>query len=446
MLQHVKNRFRLFLLSAVLWTGFSCISIGQVLPPLGLGSTNYNRLWHFRNAVESSATPITVLAFGDSVSQTYRSIQLFLFEALQTRIGSSGYSLLPSGSWWQPGGGTWLTNLTSEWWTLHSIVPPGGSLIFSGNQGGSGSVSCNKLGVFWIAQPDGGNFTLSASTNGGTWSPPLLSLDGFSPTPTGRFQTIELPKELYRIRLDGVNGTNIVLGPQFIDTTVAGLHVAFMAQDGANLNEVFSISTNVLYPIISALNPQLVVWHMKELADLGQTELSNRLYDLGALWKVAVTNGDVLYVGTPYDIHDVTGQFTPTQNELVRAAAIRDNQAYADCMSPCVSYQSMTNNGFLDDTIHPSNKCNSFLANRIWNEAGFFGLRAGRQVSLRTSAGLDTVEWATTPAVNYTLQTTSDWATWSNVVSTVGDGTTHMYTNHTEIGTPLFFRLRLSGN
>ena len=121
-----------------------------------LSSTNLDRLMHFRSAVEASAGPVTVLAFGDSVSAPYRSIQLFLFESLQNRLGSSGYSLLPDGAWWQPGAGTWLTNQTSDWWTLHAVVPPGGSLLFTGADGASGSVNCDKLGVFWIAQPNGG--------------------------------------------------------------------------------------------------------------------------------------------------------------------------------------------------------------------------------------------------------------------------------------------------
>jgi hypothetical protein len=289
-------------------------------------------------------------------------------------------------------------------------------------------------------------FTLSVSTNGGPWSTPLLNLDGSSPTPTGRFDSFELPKQLYRIRLGGISGTNIILGPRFLDTSSSGVNVAFMNQDGANLDQVFSISTNVLYPILSALNPQLVVWHMKELEDLGQTELSNRLYNLGSLWKAAITNGDVLYIGTPYDANDLTSSFTPIQNSLVREAAVRDNQAYIDCMTPCVSYQSMTNNGFLDDWIHPSNKCNSFLADLVWQETGFFALRVPRQISIESGAGFSIVAWPTTPGVNYTLQTSTDYLNWSDAITAAGDGATQSYTNHLELDGSKFFRLRLNGN
>ena len=80
--------------------------------------------------------------------------------------------------------------------------------------------------------------------------------------------------------VDGLGGTNLILGPRYLDSTSTGVNVAFMCQDGANLNQLFSLPTNVVAPIIAALNPQLVIWHMKELADIGESALSNRLNDL----------------------------------------------------------------------------------------------------------------------------------------------------------------------
>jgi hypothetical protein len=115
---------------------------------------------------------------------------------------------------------------------------------------------------FWIATPGGGAFNISVSTNGGPWSAPLLRLDGYSPTPAGHYTNLALARQFYRLRLDGVAGTNAILGPQYLDSASTGVNVAFMTQEGANLDQLFALSTNVLYPIFSALNPQLVVWHL----------------------------------------------------------------------------------------------------------------------------------------------------------------------------------------
>jgi hypothetical protein len=396
--------------------------------------------------LDRSNGPVTILAFGDSVSQTYRSIQLSLFARMAANFGSAGYSLLVpwNAALFETGGGASITSATTNWWTPHAILPPSGFVLWTNQIDSSGSLPCDDVGVFWISQPDGGQFTLSVSTNGGPWSDPLLTLDGYSPVPAGRFKSIVLNRQPYRIRVDGLAGTNLILGPRYLDRASSGVNIAFMCQDGANLNQIFSLPTNVLAPVISALNPQLVVWHMKELADIGQSGLSNRLYDLEALWKSSVTNGDVMYIGTPYDLSDLTTVWTPIQNALVRQAAVRDHRAYIDCMTPCVSYQWMTNNGFLDDTIHPSNLCNSFLANIVWDQLGLSGLRADRLLNVESLAAGFRLVWFTGPGLSYELQSSSDLMQWSNLTSTIGDGTVQAYTNSSSSSTTHFFRLRIT--
>jgi len=219
--------------------------------------------------------------------------------------------------------------------------------------------------------------------------------------------------------------------------------VTFIYQDGASLDWVFSISTNVLCPILSAINPQLVIWHMKELADIGETGLSNRLCDLEALWRASVTNGDALYIGTPYDIHDVSSVFTP-QNRLVRQAAVRDGRAYVDCMTPCVCYQWMTNSGFMDDAVHPSNNCNRFLAEIVWKQLGLFCLRSDRHLALDVLGGIARLCWMTTTNITYELQSSTDLIHWTGLETMNGDGRTHVYTNGSSMVRSRFFRLSLT--
>jgi hypothetical protein len=411
-----------------------------------LSSTNLEMTHNFWNAVESSNGPVTVLAFGDSVSESWRSLQLFLFARLQSQFGVAGYTLDDySGTTdWQPSNGTTISDPSTNWWTGHGLLPPGGFLFWSNQNDPSGSLVCDRVGVFWIAQPGGGAFTLSVSTNGDYWSDALLTLDGYSPAPVGRYASAALDRQPYRLRVDGVSGTNIILGPQYLDTTSSGINVAFMTQDGANLDQIFSLSTNVLYPILSALNPQLVVWHMKELADIGATDLSNRLYDLEALWQAGVTNGDVVYVGTPYEVNDLTQVFTPIQNGLVRQAALRDQRAYLDCMTPCVSYQSMTNNGYLDtDGLHPNNLCYSFLEGIAWEQLGFYALGVDRQLTINQADTGVRLQWATVPNVTYQLQSSTNLVDWVSLGSFAGDGQSQAYTNPISASSSVFFRLSL---
>lgn len=411
-----------------------------------LSTTNREQIQHFWQAMDRSNGPVTVLAFGDSVSDSYRSIQEFVFGDLAAKFGLAGYTIGNFDNFllWTLTNGASISQPTTNWWAAHGLLPSGSSIFWTNQSSATGSLLSDQVGVFWVAQPGGGAFTLSVSTNGGEWSGPLLTLDGYGTSSAGRYASLPLPPQPYRLRVDGLSGTNVIIGPQYVLNGSAGINVSFISQDGANLDKVFAVSTNVLYPILSALNPQLVIWHMKELADIGATELSNRLYNLEALWQNSVTNGDIVYIGTPYDMDDLTSVFTPVQNQLVRQAAVRANRAYIDCMTPCVSYQWMTNNGFLDDTIHPSNTCNGFLADIVWQELGLFALRTDRELALDLVGGFARLHWNTSPNINYELQSSSDLIHWTSLETVPGDGGPHSHTNFNSTVSDTFFRLSLT--
>jgi hypothetical protein len=60
-----------------------------------LATTNQWRIQSFWNAVEASNSPVTVLSFGDSVSEDGLSIQKQLFLRLQNHFGSNGIAFGP---------------------------------------------------------------------------------------------------------------------------------------------------------------------------------------------------------------------------------------------------------------------------------------------------------------------------------------------------------------
>lgn len=431
-------------LLALHWVG--CPGHAQPASDPELGAVNRLHTPRFWKAVEQAAGPVTVLAFGDSMSASWQSVQLELFSRLQTNLGTSGYALqnFRDRTLWQYGGGAAVAHYNTNWWTLHGALPAGGFIFWTNRSDPTGSVLCDQVGVFWVAHAGGGSFALRVSTNGQSWSEPLLTLQGFSPDRVGRHASLPLPRGHYRLRVDGLSGTNAILGPQYLDRATHGVCVAFMAQEGAHLNQIFALPTDVLYPILAALNPQLVVYPMKELADIGELNLSNRLFALEALWQAGVTNGDVVYLGTPYDYRDATLEHTPRENRLLRQAALRDGRAYLDCMTPCGSYAAMVTNGFISDGIHPNKACNTFLADVIWPQLGFFALRADRQLTLTRGADALHLGWASATNLTYELQTSPNLADWTPLARLPGNGQQRHVTLPPPGATPVFFRLSLS--
>jgi hypothetical protein len=243
--------------------------------------------------------------------------------------------------------------------------------------------------------------------------------------------------------VDSLSGTNFIIGPQYLESTSSGVNVAFMDQDGVSLEEIFAVSTNVLFPILRALNPQLTIWHMKDVADIGSVSFCNRLAQLENLWRVCHINGDVVYLGTPYEYRDTQWNLSPTQNQLVRDSAIQNGRAYVDCMNPCVSYEAMVTNEFINaDGVHPTFKCNDFLADVCWRQLGFFALRADRRLRV-DKAGGDAVRisWPTVTGITYPLESSADFSAWQPLQAQAGDGSLQAYTNAAL--TNLYYRLRL---
>ena len=197
---------------------------------------------------------------------------------------------------------------------------------------------------------------------------------------------------------------------------------------------MFSLSTNVAYPILSAIDPQLVVVHMKELGDITAVNLSNRLFDLEAMWENCVPNGDIVYIGTPWEEQDLTSDRTKAQNKIFREAAIRDNRCYVDCMTPMVSYQWMNDHGYFfepDDKVqkHLNKKGSQVLADILWEKLGCYALRLDKQLHLNRTSDEVVLDWASREGVAFELQSTTNLTSWDSRYSVSGDGTQLGWTN-----------------
>lgn len=391
-----------------------------------LGSVNLHSLASFTISAEASGEPVRVLSLGDSLQAPHRSIGRHLYPSLRSNIGFSGIALpgqTPNLALSQLSGGASVILGDSTWWQPSFEIPAGGSTSWSNQTSATGSLRATRAGIHYIATPHGGMLNVSVSSNGGSWML-LESLDCFSPAAQGRFASWPLATGDYRLRVDGLSGTNRVLGPEIVNTNTSGLVQIFLQRDGVNLSQILGTPPAVLNAVLSNLNPHLVVWHMKELADLNfdQQLLSNRLDQLEAVFRSAIPRAAVIYIGTPFEARDQASDHTRTQNRVVREAAIRNGRTYVDCMTPFVSYEAMQAAGHLDDAVHPSNLCYQEISRKLWNELGFFALRAPKTLGILQQGQSVILRWNTTNTVMYQMEGSTNLTEWDFLEGTAGGG------------------------
>lgn len=413
---------------------------GLDCPADDFSTTNREALPHFWRAAEEKQRPVTVLSFGDSMADSYRSPSCYLMGKLEARLGTAGYSFnnYRNQIYIQASNGTTVVPASPLWFTDHLSVPPGGSVAWQ-NQTSPGGVQCDQAGIFYVRQPQGGLIALLVSTNGGPWGTNLL-LDGYSPAPVGVYTNVDLAPNLHRLRADGLTGTNYILGPQVLMAHTNGVHVSFIEQAGIPVSLVTNVPLAIRTPVFAALKPDLIVWHMKEEI----APLADWLQECEHWWTNAWPECDVLYVGTPWTLYDNTDTRTPDQNRVVRAEALRLGRAYVDLMQPGVSYNWLVAQGLISaDGVHPTNAGGQWGANLIWNDMNFFALGLPRELSLEWTNCVAQIGFATAPGATYSLQSSTNLQTWLTELAVPGTGGYHS-TNLVPAQPQGFYRLRLT--
>lgn len=342
-----------------------------------LSTINTNTLDHFWSAAQATNRPVTVVSFGDSMANSYASVTFSVINMMAQNLGIAGYSLnnydnatlanLTNGA-------QLVTGPTPLWFSDYYQLPPGGTVWWE-NQAAVGGVYSDRVGVFWVAQPQGGQMTFSVSTQAGAWTP-LLTLNGVAAVPTGHYTNVVLTADFHRIRVDGVTGTNDVIGPQLLLQTTGGVHVVFMDKAAIALSDVTNVSAAIRVPIFAALSPDLLIWHMRED---GTIVTSNALIDCEQWWSNAAPSCNVIYIGTLYTSSDtnLTANATVDQNRLVRYTAQQFHRAYCDLMNPSISFSWMASQGYMSDGVHVTEAGGQYLAGFLWYEFGFSALGVG---------------------------------------------------------------------
>lgn len=402
-------------------------------------TTNAGTLASFWAAGESTNKPVTVVSFGDSMADSYRSPTFHLMNKLAARIGIAGYSLnnYKNTALWVITNGSYEVQTGPLWFSQYFALPAGSSFWWN-NQLNAGGVACDVAGIFYVAQPQGGQFNFSISTNGGPWTPHLV-LDGYNATAVGRYTNVALPQNNYRIRLDSIAGTNYVIGRHQVLSHAGGVNATFADYPGISLGQVTNVSLAIRQPIFAALNPDLIIWHMKEPLD----GLNNRMEENEQWWSNSAPNTAVIYIGTTWgDFDTATNSLTKDQNTIVRNIALKYNRAYADILQPTVSYSWLLTNGFMADGVHVNSAGGLHCANIMWDDLGFFTIGLNKKLSLSSTGTQVNLSYNTSAGAVYRLEVSTNLQTWTAVV-TNPVGNALFSTNFIPPSTPAYYQLGL---
>ncbi len=422
------------------FTALILLWLTSLVSAADLSTTNRESLANFFRAVDPPRKPVTILSFGDSMADSYRSIAYVLMNRFAERMGVAGYAFnnYANSLLFNLTNGAQVFPPTALWYSTWFNVPPGSGLWWTKEWSDNGILSDN-VGVYYVSLSRGGKFTISISTNSGPWGT-LLTVDAYSSSPVGHFTNVALGLNFHRLRVDGVTGENVILGPQLLNSRSGGINAAFLDYPGIGLSQVTNVPLSVRIPIFQALAPDLLIWHMKED---GSEATRQRLIECEQWWSKALPNCSVVYIGTPYVYDDKSTTWTIDQNTVVRSVAAKFGRTYMDCMTPAVSFDWMFANGFMADGTHLTYQGSSYLAGFIWDDLGFFSLRTPRTLTIQPVGQQFSMSYGTAPNILYTLEDSDDGIQWQPRLSTVGTGLT-MHTNLQSTTSSRWFHLRLT--
>jgi len=418
-----------------------CLLQTRTAGAVNLSTTNTDALPHFWSAIESSNRPVTVVSFGDSMADSYRSVGYHLMNRFISRFGSAGYSFnnYRNTALWNFQGNATARNPDHYFWFTGYGLLPAGSAIWWENQPSPGGVLSDQAGLYYISQTNGGTFRLLLSTNGGPWTT-ALELEGYSLIPQGHFTNISLPLNQYRLRVEGDTGTNFILNPSLIATHNFGIHAAFIDWPGIDIGNVTNVPLSIRQPIFSALNPDLIIWHWKE-EDNAAT--SGRMAACETWWSNTLPNCDIIYVGSPWISADTNSTTTLDRNTVIRNTALTYHRAYADLLTPTFDYPWLLTNGFMADGVHLNSSGGYACANILWDDMGFFALGTDRRLTLQQSGNQLQLTYHTSASARYRLEISTNLLDWSGLLTNPVAAATFT-TNFAAPPGPNYYRLGLT--
>ena len=337
------------------------VSINDILSGTNAALQAFNVGGDIGNA--ATASNAVVLAIGDSYTDGigfpspsmifgYRLRAIYGDDGQAGRIGGwgGGWGNNPTVLGRTPPASIWPAGLIAE------VIPGDGTNAITGTMGQSGqnaSNYCQRVGVSYMATPYSTNFALCI------WSPTAGVTNFYTIADNAtavqyRMTNWAVPSAPdYSITLSSLGGTNFVVNTVFVGTN-AGVQYWQYGFAGYNNDNLLTIGSNVWAQIISAINPNVILYSSIHLGTSGgDTTLATQTNLLRNLLGNTSTNCRVVVVGNPPnsagDMRVIDG--------YDRLACQSFGWYYADLWSAFPSFTTAYNGGLMnyaDGGVHAS--------------------------------------------------------------------------------------------
>lgn len=326
------------------------------------------------NTLRNSNT-FTVMTFGDSLSiggdELGQGPGIPLIEALVARYGWAGAHVLGSARglvgatgltfpWGGAyGASNYLDSTTTCWWAPSFAIAAPGSVLLYNWKNTDRCWNANRFGFWYLAGAGQGTFKLQSSTNSATVFGDQLTVDASVGGGATRLVYTNIllgggasDANRYSVRAMGSSGTNLISGFSVINDSASGVRVAEIGDGGINLTTLLALPRATLDSALTNMNPQLIIYGMKERSDTTLTVFSNNLVLLDGLFRSNCPNADVIYVGPTVDFNLTYKVLSQQERDILKAFCLSVGRRFFDSAKYLSDVDTVAYDMYNDGGVH----------------------------------------------------------------------------------------------
>jgi len=363
-------------------------------------SANYGLATALRDKLMANSNVFKVFMVGDSLGYPgmgYLGIPAQLGVELAQQYGYAGSAIRTVGSFGTNNPASALassagTNAATmeqsggtNWFNFWHVAPVGAAVMWT--NGTANGSTADKLALYWVKTPGGGDFTFQISTNGGAWAD-VAACSGYAAANTGGFTNLTVARNAYRLRAWSVTGTNVFIGPEWIDSTTKGVVIGTMDLGGSTFANVSNVTEAVRFSVLTNFAPDLIVFNMAERTLVTDDYMRAHFQTTFSNW-FAAANCPVIACGM-WHYGNANAAYTYAENHLYREAALSNSWIFPDFAYAGGSFEAQVKNGYMElgsvETVHLSVTGSRHFAGWLMTGLGLNGLRPGTNAATYWSA------------------------------------------------------------
>lgn len=229
--------------------------------------------------------------------------------------------------------------------------------------------------IAYVAEPSAATFVVEiASSASGPWTQLGAEVNASNATQIGAVASRN--SGTYLRRFVRIRNTHATARVKIIDayggwaSSVRGYDGVGISQGGISLSQASQASSAIYTPIMSSIDPGLVVVHF----DDALSEYQNNWSAILAFCRAGNANRSVLVVAN--GPHSTVGDSGAIDTLRFLVGKVRaDNVAVVDMMSLLSSYSETSAQGWIGDGIHLDQRAYAYAAQRVWSDISI-GTRA----------------------------------------------------------------------